>query len=153
MKMIRTPDEIALKLLIAFHDAYASVNGLVFLRGGAVEFRELRLISRQMQKLTGILSGEKNRLYKLLTDAGIRLSVILNDLNGKSARAIIKELLAGETPQEVLKYASKHLKATEEELLDALEGDINSSHHFVITEIMPHIQNTPDLAETSFLCY
>ncbi len=121
--------------------AILALNGL--LRGGfvpPVEFRELRLISRQMQKLTGILSGEKNRLHKLLTDAGIRLSVVLSDLNGKSARAMIKGLLAGETPQEVLKYASKRLKATEEELLDALEGDISSSHHFVITEIMTHIE-------------
>lgn len=116
-------------------------NGL--LRGGfvpPVEFRELRLISRQMQKLSGILSSEKNRLHKLLTDAGIRLSVVLSDLNGKSARAMIKGLLAGETPQQVLQYASKRLKATQEELLDALEGEISPSHHFVITEVMAHIE-------------
>ena len=38
-------------------------NGL--LKGGfvpKVQFRELRVISRQMQKLTGMLSAEKNRL-------------------------------------------------------------------------------------------
>lgn len=116
-------------------------NGL--LRGGfvpPVQFRELRLISRQMQKLTGILSGEKNRLHKLLSDAGIRLSVVLSDLHGKSARAMIKGLLAGETPKQVLQYASHRLKATEEELLDALEGEISPSHHFVITEVMAHIE-------------
>lgn len=116
-------------------------NGL--LRGGfvpTVQFRELRLISRQMQKLGGILSSEKNRLHKLLTDAGIRLSVVLSDLNGKSARAMIKGLLAGETPQQVLQYASKRLKATQEELLDALEGEISPSHHFVITEVIAHIE-------------
>jgi len=52
-------------------------NGL--LRGGFVPpavFRELRLIARQMQKLTGILSGEKNRLHKILSDGGIRLGVV-----------------------------------------------------------------------------
>lgn len=116
-------------------------NGL--LRGGfvpPVQFRELRLISRQMQKLTGILSGEKNRLHKLLSDAGIRLSVVVSDLHGKSARAMIKGLLAGETPQQVLQYASNRLKATEEELLDALEGEISPCHHFVITEVMAHIE-------------
>lgn len=91
-------------------------NGL--LRGGfvpAVQFRELRLISRQMQKLTGILSAEKNRLHKLLSDTGIRLSVVISDLHGKSARAMIKGLLAGESPQHVLHYADRRLKATEEE--------------------------------------
>jgi transposase len=41
-----------------------------------------------MQKLTGILSGEKNRLHKLLTDVGIRLSLVVSDLHGKSARAM-----------------------------------------------------------------
>ena len=46
------------------------------LRGGFVpprHFREYRLIARQLQKLTGIASGERNRLHKLLADAGIRL--------------------------------------------------------------------------------
>lgn len=62
------------------------------LRGGFVppqHFREYRLIARQLQKLTGIASGEKNRLHKLLTDAGIRLSVVVSDLYGKSAKAMI----------------------------------------------------------------
>jgi hypothetical protein len=35
-------------------------------------FREYRLIARQLQKLTGIATGERNRLHKLLTDADIR---------------------------------------------------------------------------------
>jgi transposase len=93
-----------------------------------------------MQKLTGILSGEKNRLHKLLSDTGIRLSVVISDLHGKSARAMIKGLLAGETPQQVLHSADRRLKATEEELLDALEGEISASHHFVLTEVMAHIE-------------
>ena len=43
------------------------------LRGGFVppaNFRHLRLVSRQMQKLTRILAGEKNRIHKVLTDGG-----------------------------------------------------------------------------------
>lgn len=70
-------------------------NGL--LRGGfvlPVQFRDLRLDSRQMQKLTGTLSSEKNHLHKVLTDAGIRLAVVVSDLHGKSARAMVKGLLA-----------------------------------------------------------
>ncbi len=45
------------------------------LQGGFVppaNFRELRLIARQMQKLTAILAGEKNRPHKVLTGDGIR---------------------------------------------------------------------------------
>nr|VFK81203.1 MAG: Transposase [Candidatus Kentron sp. SD] len=71
------------------------------LRGSFVpprDLRTLRLISRQMQKLTGILSGEKNRMHKVLTDGGIRLAVVVSDIHGKSAREMVKGLLRGETP-------------------------------------------------------
>jgi len=54
------------------------------LTGGFVppaNFRELRLIARQLQRLTGIRAGEKNRLHKVLTDGGIRLSVVVSDLH------------------------------------------------------------------------
>ncbi|EIC20901.1 IS110 family RNA-guided transposase [Thiorhodovibrio frisius] len=102
--------------------------------------RELRLVSRQMQKFTGILAGEKNRLHKVLTDGGIRLSAVVSDLHGTSARAMIKGLLAGETPQQVLSYASKRLKATQEELLDALDGELSDTHRFVLREILTHIE-------------
>ena len=114
------------------------------LRGGFVptaNFRTLRLISRQMQKLTGILSGEKNRMHKVLTDGGVRIAVVVSDIHGKSARAMIKALLKGETPEQVLEYASKQLKATEEELLDALEGELTDDHVFVISELMDHIED------------
>jgi transposase len=124
-------------------------NGL--LRGGFVPpavFRELRLIARQMQKLTGILSGEKNRLHKVLSDGGIRLGVVVSDIHGKSAKAMIKGLLAGESPEQVLQYASNRLKASDEELLDALAGDLSPSHHFVLTELMAHIDELEARIET-----
>ncbi len=60
------------------------------LRGSFVppaQLRELRLIARQRQKLVGMLSSEKNRLHKVLTDGGIRLGVVVSDIHGQSARA------------------------------------------------------------------
>jgi transposase len=102
--------------------------------------RGLRLISRQIQKLTGMLGSEKNRVHKVLTDGGIRLSVVVSDLHGKSARAMIKGLLAGETPEQVLRYADGRLKATEEELLEALEGDLTDSHRLVVRELIAHVE-------------
>lgn len=112
------------------------------LRGGFVpprHFREYRLLARQLQKLTGIASGERNRLHKLLTDAGIRLSVVVSDLSGKSAQAMIKGLLAGETPEQLLAYADPRLKASPDVLREALEGDLSDSHRFVIHELMAHL--------------
>jgi transposase len=113
------------------------------LKGGFVppqKLRELRLVSRQMQKFTGILAGEKNRLHKVLTDGGIRLSAVVSDIHGASARAMIKGLLDGERPEQVLAYASKRLKASDEELRDALDGELSDTHRFVLGEILAHIE-------------
>lgn len=104
------------------------------------KMRELRLIARQRQKLTGQLASEKNRLHKILADGGIRLGVVVSDVHGQSARAMIKALIANKMPQEVLKFASRRLKASREELFDALQGELTESHRFVLNELMQHIE-------------
>jgi transposase len=114
------------------------------LTGGFVppaNFRELRLIARQLQRLTGIRAGEKNRVHKILTDGGIRLSVVVSDLHGQSAWAMVKALAAGETPQQVLRHASARLRATEQELLDALDGELSDAHRFVLAELVDHVED------------
>jgi transposase len=113
------------------------------LRGSFVppaKLRELRLIARQRQKLVGQLASEKNRLHKVLTDSGVRLGVVVSDLHGKSARAMVKAIIAGQAPHEVLKLASARLKAPREEILNALQGDLTASHLFVLDELMRHIE-------------
>lgn len=101
----------------------------------------LRLIARQRQKMVGMLASEKNRLHKVLTDGGVRLSVVVSDIHGRSARLMIECLLKGGTPSEALIFASSRLKATPEELLDALDGDLTPTHRFVLREILQHIRD------------
>jgi len=113
------------------------------LRGSFVppaKWRELRLIARQRQKLVGQLASEKNRLHKVLTDSGVRLGVVVSDLHGQSARAMVKAIIAGQPPQEVLRLASRRLKASREEIFDALQGELSASHRFVLDELMRHIE-------------
>jgi transposase len=113
------------------------------LRGSFVppaKFRELRLIARQRQKLVGQLASEKNRLHKVLTDSGVRLGVVVSDLHGQSARAMVKAIIAGHSPNEVLKLASSRLKASREEIFDALQGELTASHRFVLDELMRHVE-------------
>jgi transposase len=112
------------------------------LRGGFVppqHFRELRLIARQIQKLTGVLSGEKNRLHKVLTDGGIRLGVVVSDIHGKSGRAMIEALVAGEPTHALLRYADPRLQASEEELREALAGELSDAHRLVLGHLLGHI--------------
>lgn len=102
--------------------------------------RELRLIARQRQNLVGQLASEKNRLHKVLTDGGIRLGVVVSDLHGQSARAMVQAIAQGKPPPEILQYASNRLRASREEIFDALQGDLSASHLFVLQELLAHIQ-------------
>ena len=106
------------------------------------KLRELRLVTRQRQKLSGQLAAEKNRLHKVLTDSGIRLGVVVSDIHGQSARAMVKAMIAGKPMHEVLDLASHRLRASREELFEALEGDLSCAHRFVLNEIMEHIEQT-----------
>lgn len=113
------------------------------LRGSFVppaKLRELRLIARQRQKLVSQLAAEKNRLHKVLTDSGVRLGVVVSDLHGQSARAMVKAIIAGRPPHEVLNFASHRLKASRKEIFDALQGELTASHRFVLDELMRHIE-------------
>jgi hypothetical protein len=120
--------------------------------------RELRIVARERQNIVSMLSAEKNRMHKVLTDGGIRLGVVVSDIHGKSARGMIKALIAQQPPETVLQLASKRLKATKEQLTDALEGELTASHLFTLTQLMQNIEyfekqiNQFDAYLTSELC-
>lgn len=75
----------------------------------------------------------------MLADAGVRLGVVVSDINGKSARAMIAALIAGATPEEALRHADRRLRAPREEIAAALDGDISTEHRFVMQTILRHI--------------
>lgn len=104
------------------------------------DIRHLRLIARQRQKLGGMLASEKNRLHKLLADAGVRLNVLVSDIHGQAGRAMVKALIAGKPINEVLDLA-RRLRASRADLFEALQPEeLSRSHLFVLTEIMAHIE-------------
>ena len=104
------------------------------------DFRQLRLVARQRQKLVGMCSAEKNRLHKVLVDAGIRINVVVSDIHGASARAMVKALIKGQTIHEVLDQKGR-LRASREDLFEALSTEqFSAVHRFVADEIMQHIE-------------
>ena len=113
------------------------------LRGSFVpptQMRQLRLVSRQRQKLVGQCSAEKNRLHKVLTDAGIRLNVVVSDIHGRAARSMIKALIDGRPLHEVLDRKGR-LRADRNELFEALSTEqFSEPHRFVAEEILAHIE-------------
>ena len=105
------------------------------------ELRNLRLISRYRTKLTNTLAGEKNRLHKLLDDAGIYLGNIVSDINGVSAKAIIKGLIEGKSMKELLKCIRGTLKKKTDEFKEALESKLSGDHILALETIHSHIEH------------
>lgn len=105
-----------------------------------LQMRQLRLVARQRQKLVGMCSAEKNRLHKVLVDAGIRINVLVADIHGASARAMVKALIAGKPMHEVLDCKGR-LRASRDELFEAMSTEqFSVVHRFVAEEIMQHIE-------------
>jgi hypothetical protein len=53
---------------------------------------------------------------------------------------MVEAIIAGRPAHEVLELASKRLKASREELLNALQGELRASYCFDFDELMRHIE-------------
>lgn len=104
------------------------------------DLRELRLISRYRKKLSGTLAGEKNRLHKLLDDAGVKLGAVVSDINGVSAQAMIQGLIDGRVPEELIALAKGRLKSKREDLLLSLDGELSDRHRLLLGHLQDHIR-------------
>lgn len=104
------------------------------------ELRNLRTISRYRTKLVNILAGEKNRLHKLLDDAGIYLGNIVSDIHGVSSKAIIKGLIEGKSMRELFECIRGSLKKKMPEFKEALESKLSEDHKLILETIHDHIE-------------
>src|SRR5215813_2120516 len=86
-----------------------------------VEQRLWRTVMRGKYQLTRNHTQVQNRLEGLLEEAHIKLSSLVSDLLGVSARRMLKGLADGETdPAALAALAHERLRATPEQLRDAL---------------------------------
>src|SRR6266705_1302339 len=85
------------------------------------EQRLWRTVMRRKYQLTRNRVQLQNRLEALLEEAHIKLSSLVSDLLGASARRMLKALADGETnPAALAVLAHERLRATPEQLCDAL---------------------------------
>jgi transposase len=85
------------------------------------EQRLWRTVMRRKYQLTRNRVQLQNRLESLLEETHIKLSSLVSDLLGVSARRMLKALAEGETNSATLAaLADRKLRATQEELRDAL---------------------------------
>jgi transposase len=92
------------------------------------EQRLWRTVSRRKLQLTRNRVRLQNQLEALLEQAHLKLSSLVSDLLGASARRILQALADGETdPARLAALADRRLRATPQELCDALGAAIQLS--------------------------
>lgn len=102
--------------------------------------RVLRNLTRYRTTLIEERTREAQRLDKVLQDAGIKLSSVATDLLGKSSRAMLAALVAGDTdPGRLADLAQRRLRKKIPQLQEALNGRFSRQHPVVVGEILAHL--------------
>lgn len=103
--------------------------------------RELRDLTRHRTSLVEERARVVNRVQKVLEDANIKLGDVVSDVMGKAARMILSALQQGEDdPKRLAGLAQGRVRASEEELVRALEGKVTTHHRFMLGEHLRHIE-------------
>jgi transposase len=109
-------------------------HGLIrasFVPDGATQ--ELRALLRTRKQLVRERTSHVQRIQKTLEDANIKLDSAISDLMGKSGRAMIAALIAGESdPGKLAALADGRLKAAQADLREALRGRVTKHHRFLL---------------------
>src|ERR1700756_1395797 len=95
--------------------------------------QELRSLLRTRKQLGREQTRHVQRIQKTLAEANIKLDSVICDIMGWSGRRIIEAIIAGERdPGKLAALASKRIKATPQELHDALHGRLTEHHRFML---------------------
>lgn len=95
--------------------------------------QELRDLTRTRTQLVREISQHNLRIQKTLEDANVKLSRVVTDVLGATGRTIIEALIAGQTDPEALAGLRRgRLKATRDEMVDALNGRVREHHRFLL---------------------
>ena len=95
--------------------------------------QELRALLRTRKQLVRERTRHVQRIHKTLEDANIKLDAELSNVLGKSGRAILNALVAGETdPVRLAALAYPNVKSPQAQLREALRGRLTSHHRFLL---------------------
>jgi transposase len=102
--------------------------------------RRLRDLTRRRTILLAERTREKQRMEKLLEDAGIKLSVVASNIFGKSGRAMLDALIGGQHDvQSIAQLARGRMRPKIPVLGAALVGRFSDHHAFCARMILAHI--------------
>lgn len=102
--------------------------------------RHLRELTRYRSTLLAERARLVNRLHTVLEDTTLKLTAVVTNIMGLSARDMLDALLEGETNPEVLaRLARGKLRKKREDLEQALVGRVDDHHRFLLTSLLTHI--------------
>jgi len=102
--------------------------------------RVLRELTRYRTTLVRERARIVNRVEKLLESTNIKLSSVVTDVMGVSAKAMLTELAAGATdPQALAGLAKGRLRNKMKDLEAALNGTVDEHHRFILAQQLGHI--------------
>jgi len=111
--------------------------------------RALRELTRYRTRLVQERARVVNRVQKLLEGANIKLSSVASDIMGVSARAMLAEIVAGQTDAEQMAdLARGRMRSKIVELEKALTGIVQPHHRFVLAQQLDHIDYLDEKVET-----
>lgn len=107
------------------------------------DIRQLRDLVRYRCKLNNFIVGEKNRAQNCLTVSNYKLDDVFSDVFGKAASRITSYLLEhpNEPLTDVAQFRTKGMKATDEELQAAVNGNMCEEQSEKLRIIRSHMDD------------
>lgn len=110
--------------------------------------RQLRDLTRHRAQLVAEKTRVVNRIHKILEDANIKLGSVATDILGVSGRAMIQDLIAGQSdPTQLAGRARQRLQQKIPELTLALEGRVTEHHRFLLQLLWDQLIHLESLIE------
>lgn len=111
--------------------------------------RDLRDLTRYRTRLIQEKSSGVNRLHKILEDANIKLSSVVTDIQGVSARHMLEALIGNEMEvPEMANLARGTLRKKIPALVEALTGFVRPHHRFMLGELLHHLDQLKERIQT-----
>ena len=113
-------------------------------------FRHMRTIARRYQKTTSDIARQTNVYHKLLNSVGCRACSVFSNVRGKAASAILQALIeCPEQLKEVVIAESRRLKASPQEILDALDFSMPEFIRAQILDEREQIERLQEFAQST----
>jgi transposase len=103
------------------------------------KIQNLRVLSRFRLSVVDSIVSIKNEIHGLLTECGYRLSLVMTDVSGATGRLVVNCIINGLKPESILAQVKSkigyRLKASTEDFLEALQGDLSKETLFVLNSL------------------